>query len=77
MPLRTDPPEPPEEPLFVPSVIEILNDTAIGDGRNEWIVNGVILRPRRQELEYRLEEAFDPFDRNWPENVKLTEDDIE
>ena len=61
----------------MPTVIEILNDTAIGDGRNEWIVNGVILHPHRHELRDRLEEAFDPFDRNWPENVKLTEDDIE
>ncbi len=61
----------------MPTVIEILSDTAIGDGRNEWIVNGVILRPRRHELQDRLEEAFDPFDRDWPDNVKLTEDDIE
>lgn len=58
-------------------VEQVLEDTAIGNGRHEWLVDGVTLHPRTHELRERLEDAWDPWNRRWMEDVKLTEDDIE
>ena len=63
--------------MGIPTVEQVLEDTAIENGRHEWQVDGVTLYPRTHELQERLEEAWDPWNRRWMEDVRLTEDDIE
>lgn len=59
----------PEE--LVPTVADLLEQTAIGNGLHRWAVEGGSIEVPDNVLRYVLEDAYDPSMPNWPSMVEI------
>jgi hypothetical protein len=49
----------------VPTVDELLADTAVGNGLHHWAIEGGSIEITTNNLRHALEEAYDPSMPNW------------
>ena len=59
------------EPEPVPTVDDLLAQTAIGNGFHQWRVEGGAITISLNELRQALEAAYDPCMPNWPAMVEI------
>jgi hypothetical protein len=58
----------------VPTVDDVLEDTAVGCGRHQWLLDdGSMVELHTSQLRPALEAAYDPGDTNWPLCVHIEE----
>lgn len=57
----------------VPTVEEVLSQTAVGNGFHEFAVEGGIALFAKASLKRALEEAYDPMMPNWPAMVEIND----
>jgi len=58
----------------IPTVADLLQSTAVGNGQHAWACQGGTIRLSRRELRQALEDAYDPSLANWPAMVELADD---
>ena len=62
------------EPERAPTVDELLESTAIGNGFHDWATDGGVIRLTTEQLRPELEAAYDETMPNWPALVALDDD---
>jgi hypothetical protein len=57
--------------MTTPTVDDLLQSTAIGNGLHDWPCSGGAIRVSTDDLRQALEDAYDPMMPNWPALVEI------
>jgi hypothetical protein len=57
--------------MTTPTVDDLLQSTAIGNGLHDWHCEGGTIRVSTDDLRQALEDAYDPMMPNWPALVEI------